>query len=1105
MPSAAHSEAVILATPKGAEWGRRTVKLLACLILLATIAVGSLFIALEQGYFDRTLTARAEAALSNALGDDFRSEVGAVRLRFNQGWMLALAAVDVHVTHVPSGITALSTDSIAVVVDPISLVKGRLALASAEIRSAEGDLRFLPAGAPIDLATIRVDRVPDDLAAFYPALDDILHALERTDVDVIRISSIGLLLPEKGKFGDRVELRDVSLKRRRHEAGYDLAADVAHGALSTRLALSVETKEGQAQAASLAVTGLESRHLLLRTSDATGERRHGIDLPLDIRLSSVRGASLQLDIAAGSGSFYADGEAQPVKSGHARLSYDFAERKLELTEGLIDLGETVIPLEGAVMDHDRLNPGNPHGFAFTVVGNEAIANVPNSGELPESFNISATGYFLPAEKVLRIDNLGVATASGILAGSLNVRFEEPSPSVTFAARSEHLSVASVKQLWPFWFGKKARRWILEHITGGSVHDAEIEVSLASGRIPDHPEPLKLRAGELRIAFGAEGLAVKFHNDMPRSEQTSGRFLMDGEKLTIAIDKGEIPLPSGKVVAGSAGTFSIEDVSAKPLMASLAISAAGDASAIAEFAAYEPIDAMSRAPFKAADLSGAVKADIKAKFGLERDQDPPAPTWQVNLDLSKVDLKQPLQGRSISNLDGSLKIDTKNAVLDGKAEIDGIELAVDLVEPLAEDKRGRKLELGGTLSDSDVAKMSPMLAGIMKGKVGVNIDAAGSGSQQLKLDLTSASVSVPIVGWKKGPGIPARARFALATKDGVTDIRDFVLEGDGFGARGDLTLDQRGLVSAKLSHVRFSNADNFALAISRKSGGYDINVSGESIDMRPFIERMKSTQSTLADAEAKLSNSISAKLDSATGYNKESLSSVALKLVSSKGTISLVDFSAVTRSGQAVVISRSSAEGAIVITSGDAGAAARFTDIYRNMNGGLLNITLRARNKDSWRGSVDIRNFALVNEARLKSIVSARSGRDGKSLSDALKADIDVSSQKFRRGFARLMIDGKIVRVENGVMRGDQVGATFQGIVRDGNGKMDMTGTFMPAYGINRLFGELPLIGEILGNGRDRGLVGITFKLVGPFDQPKLSVNPLSLIAPGVFRNIFEFE
>ena len=32
---------------------------------------------------------------------------------------------------------------------------------------------------------------------------------------------------------------------------------------------------------------------------------------------------------------------------------------------------------------------------------------------------------------------------------------------------------------------------------------------------------------------------------------------------------------------------------------------------------------------------------------------------------------------------------------------------------------------------------------------------------------------------------------------------------------------------------------------------------------------------------------------------------------------------------------------------------------------------------------------------------------------------------------------------------------------DPKGNMDMTGTFMPAYGLNRIFGEIPIIGALL--------------------------------------------
>ena len=64
---------------------------------------------------------------------------------------------------------------------------------------------------------------------------------------------------------------------------------------------------------------------------------------------------------------------------------------------------------------------------------------------------------------------------------------------------------------------------------------------------------------------------------------------------------------------------------------------------------------------------------------------------------------------------------------------------------------------------------------------------------------------------------------------------------------------------------------------------------------------------------------------------------------------------------------------------------------------------------------------------------------------------------------------------------------------------------MPVYGLNRIFGELPLFGPLLGNGRDRGLIGVTYRLRGNANKPTLNINPLSVVAPGIFRSIFEYR
>jgi hypothetical protein len=69
----------------------------------------------------------------------------------------------------------------------------------------------------------------------------------------------------------------------------------------------------------------------------------------------------------------------------------------------------------------------------------------------------------------------------------------------------------------------------------------------------------------------------------------------------------------------------------------------------------------------------------------------------------------------------------------------------------------------------------------------------------------------------------------------------------------------------------------------------------------------------------------------------------------------------------------------------------------------------------------------------------------------------------------------------------------------------MTGTYLPAYAFNNLFGQIPILGMVMGGGMREGLIGVTFKIDGPIAQPQVFFNPLSAIAPGIFRKIFEFQ
>ena len=61
---------------------------------------------------------------------------------------------------------------------------------------------------------------------------------------------------------------------------------------------------------------------------------------------------------------------------------------------------------------------------------------------------------------------------------------------------------------------------------------------------------------------------------------------------------------------------------------------------------------------------------------------------------------------------------------------------------------------------------------------------------------------------------------------------------------------------------------------------------------------------------------------------------------------------------------------------------------------------------------------------------------------------------------------------------------------------------MPAYGLNNLLARIPVVGVIIGGGSNEGIFGVNYRLTGSVSSPTLNVNPLSAIAPGIFRKIF---
>lgn len=90
--------------------------------------------------------------------------------------------------------------------------------------------------------------------------------------------------------------------------------------------------------------------------------------------------------------------------------------------------------------------------------------------------------------------------------------------------------------------------------------------------------------------------------------------------------------------------------------------------------------------------------------------------------------------------------------------------------------------------------------------------------------------------------------------------------------------------------------------------------------------------------------------------------------------------------------------------------------------------------------------------------------------------------------------GVVLRQSSAV--GPSMGITMDGVYRNVGRTLDMRGVISPVYLVNGIFGTL------LSPRRGEGLFGFNYTLKGPSSGPRVGVNPLSVLTPGIFREIF---
>ena len=890
-------------------------------------------------------------------------------------------------------------------------------------------------------------------------------SLSRTAPDTLQISA------EADVDGRRITLAETATRDAQSRRIADVELSLVAGEPPGGLGGSQTTSAGRLGAFALTISG--------------GEDDAG---PPQLKLSAVIDKSV-LDFGA-----------RGALTGNLRVNATLAagSNKVEIDRLLIETGRSSLEFNGA------FGPRPPTGstddrpaYRYELVSTDTVLAPEESPEPALRFLAQIEGTLDPRASTVSADRIAIKSGPGEALGTAKVELVEgQAPGIALAFSVRDMQVAQTKQLWPWFAGSKARLWALDHVFGGEVEEASIEFRVLPGRLGNG---VPLSGEEIVGRFVLEDTRFDTFGKLPPIRDADGIVEVRGRDVDVTLSSGTAYLPSGRSVLGKDGTLLFRG--SRPGIGKLAIDVQGEAGAMAELAALEPINAGRFIQVAPADMSGKVSGHVIADIPVRQGIDPKSLEWNVALDYSGLSLAKPFNGQLLTEADGKLTVDRTQAAISAKGKLNGIPATINMVEPLRADGPARNRDVELVLDDAARKKIAPGLDSLLSGTVTLRVDDK-DGVRQIVADLRDARLDIPWTGWSKGAGVDATAAFSMRTVDNTVRIEDFDLKGGSFAIAGEMTLSGGALSSARLDKVRLNRGDDVSVVIARSGKGYQVGVNGRALDGRSAIKTLLSDTPGGKSGSSQTSVLLKLDVDRLTGFNGEVLSRVKIDSAGSR-----LSLSAASDSGGAVRMTNRTEGGRkhLDLQAADAGAILRFLDLYKNVQGGSITLSLAGTDKGGMSGHVDARNFMVANEPRVASLVSTAPAGSDRSLNQAVRSEIDTSSIQFERGYAQIAKGRGYLQLANGVMRGPLIGATFQGTLYDKRGQMEMTGTFMPAYGLNRIFGELPLVGDLLGNGRDRGLIGVTFKLDGAAKSPRLQVNPLSVMAPGVFRQIFEFN
>lgn len=810
------------------------------------------------------------------------------------------------------------------------------------------------------------------------------------------------------------------------------------------------------------------------------------------------------------------GLAIGVEGGRLALVYAGAERRLELAPSTIRLDGSWVRIKGAVLPVQAVGGVGETGWQLDLDSLEgALTGGQGAPSMPIE-RLALRARLWPGTGASELLSLSFKAggaeleARGMIAGGEKAR-------TNLEGRVGPIGLETIKALWPVAQSPAAREAIVRGLVKGQLKGGTFNLATAGAATGPGGAAAAAGAGaQVSFTLEAEDLAIAALDGMPPLVVPRALITRTGEVIEIAVPEASVTASAGKRVLFKGGTIVISGFDQPRLQAEIAARAQATLATVVELAARDALGLVKPGQVPPG-TDGKVEAQVKATVPLGE---------RIALSDIKLDAKVRIADGRIPNVVGphdvtgaGFTIGVSERAIDMKGEmlLAGIIAKASGQWILGEGaERQSPVVVTARLDAADRRQLGLAIDDVVQGEVPVEVHVTPSsegepGKVQFSADLTGAELVLEGLAWRKAAGRTARLGFDVVRPKGAKtlELQGFRVTGDSIAIDGTVFIGADGQPhSYKFPGFSLNVVSNLEVEGTRRADKvWDVVARGKTFDggelMRSLyeVETGKRTKSTGA-------MDLDARIDTVIGVNDTTVRQVHLKMRRRGDQMTGLELTGVLDGGQPIEGSMRPGQGRIVhVHTGDAGQALRTIGFYSSMVGGKgdLWINLDARGGAERSGQIQVTRFRILGDPIVNELVQNTDDTrpaiaTGKERPTRRVVREETLFDTLRGSFAS---GNGQVAIESLNAAGPLIGASVRGKMDFRTRSLSLGGTYVPLSGLNRALAGIPLFGELLTGPKGDGIIGITFAVDGPMAKPNVIINPLSMVAPGVLREIFQ--